>query len=137
MLLLEEQWSDKNITIDMDLDEIEYYQNKDLLYHVWMNLFSNAIKFTLEGGTVTVKCHTANDAVFVAVSDNGIGMDENTKNHIFEKFYQGDSSHATAGNGLGLSLVKRIVEMMEGRISVESSPDKGSTFIVSLPLQSE
>ena len=137
MLLLEEQWSDKNITIDMDLDEIEYYQNKDLLYHVWMNLFSNAIKFTLEGGTVTVKCHTANDAVFVAVSDNGIGMDEKTKNHIFEKFYQGDSSHATAGNGLGLSLVKRIVEMMEGRISVESSPDKGSTFIVSLPLQSE
>lgn len=137
MLLLEEQWSDKNITIDMDLDEIEYYQNKDLLYHVWMNLFSNAIKFTLEGGTVTVKCHTANDAVFVAVSDNGIGMDEHTKNHIFEKFYQGDSSHATAGNGLGLSLVKRIVEMMEGRISVESSPDKGSTFIVSLPLQSE
>lgn len=137
MLLMEEQWSDKNITIDMDLDEIEYYQNKDLLYHVWMNLFSNAVKFTADGGTISVKCHPANDAIYIAVSDNGIGMDDATKNHIFEKFYQGDSSHATAGNGLGLSLVKRIIEMMGGRISVESSLDKGSTFIVSLPSQTD
>ncbi len=137
MLLMEEQWSDKNITIDMDLDEIEYYQNKDLLYHVWMNLFSNAVKFTGEGGTISVKCHPANDAIYIAVSDNGIGMDDATRNHIFEKFYQGDSSHATAGNGLGLSLVKRIIEMMGGRISVESAVNKGSTFIVSLPSQTD
>ena len=133
MLVMEEQWSEKNLTIDMDLDEIEYYQNKDLLYHVWMNLFSNAVKFTKENGTIKVKCHTASDAVFVAVSDDGIGMDEETKKHIFDKFYQGDTSHATAGNGLGLSLVKRIIEMMGGRISVESTGGKGSTFIVSLP----
>ena len=137
MLLMEEQWSAKNITIDMDLDEIEYYQNKDLLYHVWMNLFSNAVKFTGEGGTISVKCHPANDAIYIAVSDNGIGMDDDTRNHIFEKFYQGDSSHATAGNGLGLSLVKRIIEMMGGRISVESAVNKGSTFIVSLPSQTD
>ncbi len=137
MLLMEEQWSAKNITIDMDLDEIEYYQNKDLLYHVWMNLFSNAVKFTGEGGTISVKCHPANDAIYIAVSDNGIGMDDATRNHIFEKFYQGDSSHATAGNGLGLSLVKRIIEMMGGRISVESALNKGSTFIVSLPSQTD
>lgn len=137
MLLMEEQWSAKNITIDMDLDEIEYYQNKDLLYHVWMNLFSNAVKFTGEGGTISVKCHPANDAIYIAVSDNGIGMDDDTRNHIFEKFYQGDSSHATAGNGLGLSLVKRIIEMMGGRISVESALNKGSTFIVSLPSQTD
>ena len=133
MLVMEEQWSEKNLTIDMDLDEIEYYQNKDLLYHVWMNLFSNAVKFTKENGTIKVKCHTASDAVFVAVSDDGIGMDEETKKHIFDKFYQGDTSHATSGNGLGLSLVKRIIEMMGGRISVESTYGKGSTFIVSLP----
>ncbi|MCR5847789.1 MAG: HAMP domain-containing histidine kinase [Lachnospiraceae bacterium] len=137
MLIMEEQWSEKNITIDMDLDEIDYYQNKDLLYHVWINLFGNAVKFTKENGTVSVKCHKANDAVYVAVSDNGTGMDEDTKKHIFEKFYQGDSSHATAGNGLGLSLVKRIVDMMDGRISVESTYGKGSTFIVSLPMHSE
>ena len=134
MLMMEEQWSDKNLTIDMDLDEIEYYQNKDLLYHVWMNLFSNAVKFTKENGTINVQCHTASDAVYVVVSDNGIGMNEETKKHIFDKFYQGDTSHATAGNGLGLSLVKRIIEMMGGRISVESNLGKGSTFIVSLPL---
>ena len=134
MLMMEEQWSEKNLTIDMDLDEIEYYQNKDLLYHVWMNLFSNAVKFTKENGTINVQCHTASDAVFVVVSDNGIGMNEETKKHIFDKFYQGDTSHATAGNGLGLSLVKRIIEMMGGRISVESNLGKGSTFIVSLPL---
>ena len=135
MLMMEEQWSEKNLTIDMDLDEIDYYQNKDLLYHVWMNLFSNAVKFTKENGTVTVLCHRANDAIFVSVSDNGMGMDDETKKHIFEKFYQGDTSHATAGNGLGLSLVKRIVEMMDGRISVDSTLGKGSTFTVSLPLQ--
>lgn len=134
MLMMEEQWSEKNLTIDMDLDEIEYYQNKDLLYHVWMNLFSNAVKFTKENGTINVQCHTASDAVYVVVSDNGIGMNEETKKHIFDKFYQGDTSHATAGNGLGLSLVKRIIEMMGGRITVESTLGKGSTFIVSLPL---
>ena len=137
MLMMEEQWSEKNLTIDMDLDEIDYYQNKDLLYHVWMNLFSNAVKFTKENGTVTVLCHRANDAIFVSVSDNGMGMDDETKKHIFEKFYQGDTSHATAGNGLGLSLVKRIVEMMDGRISVNSTLGKGSTFTVSLPLQNK
>jgi signal transduction histidine kinase len=137
MLMMEEQWSEKNLTIDMDLDEIDYYQNKDLLYHVWTNLFSNAVKFTKENGTVSVQCHRANDAIFVAVSDNGAGMDDETKKHIFEKFYQGDTSHATAGNGLGLSLVKRIVEMMDGRISVDSTLGKGSTFTVSLPLQNE
>ncbi len=137
MLMMEEQWSEKNLTIDMDLDEIDYYQNKDLLYHVWTNLFSNAVKFTKENGTVSVQCHRANDAIFVAVSDNGAGMDYETKKHIFEKFYQGDTSHATAGNGLGLSLVKRIVEMMDGRISVDSTLGKGSSFTVSLPLQNE
>jgi len=137
MLMMEEQWSAKNITIDMDLDEIDYYQNKDLLYHVWMNLFSNAVKFTKENGTISVLCREANDAVFVSVSDNGMGMNEDTVKHIFEKFYQGDSSHATSGNGLGLSLVKRIVEMMDGRISVESTLGKGSIFTVSLPLQNE
>jgi len=137
MLILEEKWSEKNLSIDMDLDEIDYYQNKDLLYHVWMNLLGNAVKFTKENGTVSVKCSKANDVIYVVISDNGIGMSEDVISHIFEKFYQGDTSHATGGNGLGLSLVKRITDMMNGRISVVSDPDKGSVFTVSLPMISE
>ena len=137
MLLFEEQWSSKNITIDMDLDEIDYFQNKDLLYHVWMNLLGNAVKFTPESGNIAVKAKKSNGSVYVVISDDGIGMNEESLKHIFEKFYQGDSSHATAGNGLGLSLVKRIVDMMDGRISVESTKEKGSTFTVSLPLNKE
>lgn len=133
MLMFEEQWSEKNISIDMDLDEINYHQNKDLLYHVWINLIGNAVKFTKEDGTISVKCRRISNAVCVVISDNGVGMDEETSAHIFEKFYQGDSSHATAGNGLGLSLVKRIIDMMGGRISVESALEKGSVFTVSLP----
>ena len=134
MLVFEEQWTNKNISIDMELDDIDYYQNKDLLYHVWMNLLSNAVKFTPENGNIMVKASIGSDAVYVIISDNGVGMDENTQRHIFEKFYQGDSSHATSGNGLGLSLVKRIIDMMNGRISVKSEPDSGSAFTVSLPL---
>lgn len=135
MLLFEEQWSSKNIAIDMEeLEEIEYYQNQELLSHVWMNLLGNAVKFTPEYGTISVKCSRANDSIYVNITDNGIGMDNDTATHIFEKFYQGDSSHATSGNGLGLSLVKRIITMMGGRISVTSAIEKGSTFIVSLPI---
>ena len=133
MLLFEEQWSEKNISIDMDLDEINYYQNKDLLYHVWVNLIGNAVKFTPESGSITVKCKNAAGRIVVTISDDGIGMDEETKKHLFEKFYQGDTSHATSGNGLGLSLVKRIIDMMGGRITVVSETKKGSTFTVSLP----
>lgn len=131
MLIFEEQWSTKNITIDMELDEIEFTQNEDLLYHVWLNIIGNAVKFTQDNGSITVKCHRGTDYVYVIVKDNGIGMDENVCKHIFEKFYQGDSSHATAGNGLGLSLVKRIIDLMDGRISVVSNPGNGTEITVS------
>ncbi|MCR4648809.1 MAG: HAMP domain-containing histidine kinase [Lachnospiraceae bacterium] len=137
MLLYEEQWSEKNISIDMDLEEIDYFQSKDLLYHVWMNLIGNAVKFTPESGNITVKASKSGELIVVSVSDNGIGMDEETVSHVFEKFYQGDTSHATSGNGLGLSLVKRILDMMDGRISVISARDKGTTFTVSLPLNTQ
>lgn len=134
MLLFEEQWSQKDITIEMDLDELTYYQNQDLLFHVWMNLIGNAVKFTPENGNILVTCKKGIDDIYVSVIDNGIGMNKDTKRHVFEKFYQGDSSHSTAGNGLGLSLVKRIVTMMNGRISVDSTEGKGSVFTVSLPI---
>ncbi len=137
MLMFEEQWNAKNLTIDMDLDEIDYYQNQDLLQHVWTNLIGNAVKFTPENGTITVKCHRTNDGIYVIIKDNGIGMNPDTAKHIFEKFYQGDKSHSTTGNGLGLPLVKRITDMMNGRISVDSSLNKGTSFTVSLPASNQ
>lgn len=133
MLLYEGMWTEKNLSIEMELDEIKYYQSQDLLSHVWINLIGNAIKFTPDGGYIHVKCHKSGDTIWVTIEDSGIGMDEDTASHVFEKFYQGDKSHATSGNGLGLPLAKQIVTMLGGRITVKSKPGRGTTFAVSLP----
>lgn len=133
MLTLEPQWTEKNIEIDMDgLSEVDFYWNEHFLSHVWYNLFGNAVKFTDEGGIIKVTCEKKGDYVFVTVSDSGCGIPENALSHIFEKFYQADSSHATKGNGLGLSLVKRIVDMCGGEITVSSQVGKGTEFVVKL-----
>ena len=100
----------------------------ELLSLVWNNLFSNAFKFTPDGGKVSVILETTEHHIMVKVKDTGCGMTPEVGAHIFEKFYQGDTSHATQGNGLGLALVKRVVDIMHGEISVESSLGTGSTF---------
>lgn len=135
VLIFEEAWTNKNLELDLDLESVEYYQNEDLLSHVWINLIGNAIKFSRNDGTLTITCKKINDSIWVAVTDTGIGIEPEKQKHIFDKFYQGDSSHATSGNGLGLALVKRILTMMNGRISVKSKPGIGTTFSVTLPIE--
>lgn len=133
MLKLEPQWSEKDIEIDMEqLDEVRFYWNEQLLAHVWNNLFDNAVKFTQRGGLIHVTCKRSNGSVTVTVSDNGNGISEEALPRVFEKFYREDKSHTTKGNGLGLPLVKKIVELCGGDIRVESVPEKGTTFIVKL-----
>ncbi len=126
-------WTDKEIELDIELSEITYLGEESLLLQVWLNLIGNAVKFTLRGGKIGVKLLESQDSVTVTVSDNGIGMDKDTAKHIFEKFYQGDTSHANEGNGLGLALCKKIVEKCNGSITVESELNKGSRFTVKLP----
>lgn len=135
LILFEEQWSEKNLNLDLDLEELTIYQNAEILAHVWKNLISNAIKFSKYNGFLKIKCKKTVDHIHVSIEDTGTGMTEETMSQIFEKFYQGDTSHATPGNGLGLPLTKRIVEMIGGKIYVKSTFGKGSTFTVHLPLQ--
>lgn len=133
ILLLEKSWSEKDIELDIDLDEIKYVFNEEMLSHVWINLFSNAIKFTPEGGKITCRLSREGGQIVFEIKDSGEGMTEDVKNRIFEKFYQGDSSHSTSGNGIGLNIVQRIVTLAGGSVSVESKPQNGAKFTVYLP----
>ncbi|MBQ3101280.1 MAG: HAMP domain-containing histidine kinase [Clostridia bacterium] len=134
LLLFEKQWSDKRLELDLELEEITVFANEEMLSHIWMNLLSNAIKFTPEGGRIEVVLTKETDgAVSVFVRDSGIGMSEEVKARIFEKFYQADPSRSLAGNGLGLALVNRIVCLCGGEIEVKSAQGKGSEFKVILP----
>lgn len=131
LLGFENAWEAKKLEIETEIEDgVNVESDPELLSLVWNNLFSNAIKFTEEGGTVGLKLHTENGHAVVEVSDTGCGISPEVGAHIFEKFYQGDTSHATQGNGLGLALVKRVVDIIGGEISVSSELGKGSTFTV-------
>jgi signal transduction histidine kinase len=129
----ESLWEEKGITFTADMDDKALvFADKSLLEIAWNNLFSNALKFTEPGGTVTLTQTSEEDTVTVTVSDTGCGMTQETMHRIFDKFYQGDSSHSSEGNGLGLALSLRAVELAGGVISVKSEPGKGSIFTVQL-----
>ena len=133
LLFLEPKWSEKNINLDIDLDETTFYGNEELLAQVWVNILDNAIKFTPVNGTIACILKQSAGWIKVIISDNGVGMPEDVQKHIFDKFYQGDKSHSSEGNGLGLALAKRIIDLCGGTIEVQSECEKGSTFTVKLP----
>ena len=129
----EEQWERKHIDFDAQLEErVMILADESMLEIVFNNLIANAIKFTEPGGRIVLRQEKAGGDVVVTVSDTGCGMDEETVKHIFDKFYQGDSSHSREGNGLGLALVKRVLDISGGSIAVRSAPGEGSEFIVRL-----
>ena len=133
LLQFENVWETANIEIDTDIAEnVMVKADSELLSHVWNNLFSNAFKFTESGGLVSVSLTATEHHAIVKVKDTGCGMSKEVGEHIFEKFYQGDTSHATRGNGLGLALVKRVIDIMQGEINVESAVGVGTTFTVKI-----
>ena len=133
ILLLEKQWSAKEIDLSLNLDEVTFTGDEEMMSHIWVNLINNAIKFSPVGSVLELSCVRRERQIEVVVRDHGEGMSPETQKRIFEKFYQGDSAHATEGNGLGLSLVKRIVDLCGGRIEVASELGKGTAFTVYLP----
>ena len=130
VLTLEPQWSAKSLTVEADLQKLTIFGDEDLLSQVWVNLLHNAIKFTPEGGTITVLLSGST----VKIADSGAGIAQEDLPHIFERFYKADKSRdrSLGGNGLGLSLVKKIVELHGGSILVESNLGKGTTFNITL-----
>ena len=133
LLQFENVWEKKNIEIDTDIaEDIKVEADAELLSLVWNNLFSNAFKFTEEGGSVSLQLTATEHHAIVKVKDTGCGMTAEVGAHIFEKFYQGDTSHSVQGNGLGLALVKRVIDILQGEIGVESIVGIGTTFTVKI-----
>lgn len=133
LLQFEDIWESKNIDVDTDLDDgVCVCADSELLSPVWNNLLSNAFKFTQSGGKVCVSLKTDGEFAVVKISDSGCGMTQEVGKHVFEKFYQGDTSHASEGNGLGLALVKRVIDIMQAEITLESCVGVGTTFTVKL-----
>ena len=133
ILSLEPRWSEKEIDFDVDLEEISYRGDARLLMHVWNNLIGNAVKFNPPNGAVRLRLVRADGGVVFTVEDEGPGISPEARKHIFDKFYQGDSSHREEGNGLGLALVKRILNVCGGEIAQENLPGRGCRFTVKLP----
>ena len=132
VVALETAWVQKDIELDVELERVSYVGNEPMMRHVWDNLISNAVKFSPQGGIVKLRLTRKLRKLIVTVEDQGAGLSGEAQKHIFDKFYQGDSSHKQEGNGLGLSLVKRILTIEKGQIAAENIPEGGCRFTVTL-----
>ena len=132
IVLLEPKWSAKEIEFDVDMDEVEYTGDESLMFHIWNNLIDNAIKFSPERGLIKIKLKRTDNKITFTVEDEGCGISDEEKKHIFNKFYQSDSSHRAEGNGLGLALVKNILALCGGDITVANGEKRGTIFSVEL-----
>ena len=134
VLLFENKWEQRRLNLNVELDEVAITGDEELLSQVWLNLIDNAVKFTPEGGCVDIRLQKGESSVLFSIRDDGYGISEEMQRHIFEKFYQGDDSHAVPGNGLGLSIARRIVTLHGGEIRCQSEEGAGTEFTVSLPI---
>ena len=133
IVMLEPEWSRKNIELDIDLEEITYIGNEELMAQIWQNIINNAIKFTGNNGHIGVKLYRSEQCIVSKITDDGPCIPDEKRTKIFEKFYQGDHSRSTDGNGLGLALVQRVVELCNGSVWVENTAPTGVCFTVQLP----
>lgn len=134
LIMLENKWSVKKLSIDLELQDFLYLGSKEMMEEVWNNLIGNAIKFSDSGGQLKIKSLKNKNTVIVIISDNGIGMTKETQEKIYDKFFQADTSHSQNGAGLGLSIVKRIIAVHQGKIHIDSELNKGTTFTIDLPM---
>lgn len=135
ILALETEWTEKKIEFDVVMDAVTYLGNENLMHHVWDNLIGNAIKFSPEKGTITIRLYQKEKQILFTVEDEGPGFSETVKNRLFDKFYQEDSSHKQEGNGLGLALVKHILTISQGDITAENKAEGGCKFTVTLSME--
>lgn len=133
-IILSGTWLKKNMNFDVSLESVMYRGNKEMMQHMWINLLDNAVKYTPEGGKITVLVREENGYAIVKIMDTGEGISKDIQKSLFDPYFQGDSSHSRQGLGLGLSIVKRIVELCKGTISVRSTLGEGSEFTVILPM---
>ena len=133
ILLLENKWATKDLDVDVDLEEIFYTGNESMLQHVWVNLIDNAIKFNPVGGLLRIRLLRQEQQLIFTVEDSGPGIPPEAQSHIFDKFYQADSSHTSEGNGLGLALTRQVLDSCGGTVRAENLPDTGCRFTVTLP----
>lgn len=134
LLLLESKWAEKDINLELELSSISFYGNEELMMQVFINLIDNAIKFTPKKGQIQINAYQTPEEVIISISDNGMGISNEDRLHIFEKFYQSDKARLSEGNGLGLTLVKHIMDLFGGKIKVNSEDGMGTTFLLSFPI---